>query len=47
MDKPEFLAWVGARAGRYELEGHGAVIEIAALGIDLPLSEIYAGLERS
>jgi len=107
MDKPEFLTWVQAREGRYELagsrvmmmtggsrghailvrrlaaalekrldsgrwtvltsdfgvdlgparrggfspepafiEGQDAVIAIAALGVDLRLSEIYAGLEQ-
>jgi hypothetical protein len=27
------------------IEGHDAVIEIASLGIDLPLAVIYAGAE--
>jgi Uma2 family endonuclease len=27
------------------VEGHNAVVEIASLGIDLPLAEVYAGVE--
>jgi Uma2 family endonuclease len=51
QDEPKAWIWVrgstGFSPGPNVLEGHDATIEIAALGIDLPLSEIYAGIEKS
>jgi Uma2 family endonuclease len=50
QDEPK--AWVWARgAGGFPpeprvIQGHDAVIEIASLGIELPLAEIYAGAEQ-
>ena len=51
QDEPKAWIWVrgagGFSPGPNVVEGPDATIEIAALGIDLPLSEIYAGLETS
>jgi Uma2 family endonuclease len=50
QDEPKAWAWVrGAEGFSPEpkvVEGHDAVIAIASLGVDLPLAEIYAGLEH-
>jgi hypothetical protein len=49
QDEPK--AWIWARnesgfpPGPAVITGMGAVIAIPALGIDLPLSEIFAGLD--
>jgi Uma2 family endonuclease len=50
QDEAKARAWVRG-AGGYSpepmiIEGKDAVIEIASLGIDLPLAEIYAGAEH-
>jgi Uma2 family endonuclease len=49
QDEPRIWAWVGGTAGFSPdptvVAGHDGMIEIAALGIKLPLSEIYAGME--
>jgi Uma2 family endonuclease len=51
LAQDEIKAWIWVRGaagfspGPNVVEGHDATIEIAALGIDLPLSEIHAGLE--
>jgi hypothetical protein len=53
LAQDELKAWIWVRgAGGFSpgpnvVEGHDATTEIAALGIDLPLSETYAGLETS
>ena len=51
QDEPKAWIWVrgstGFSPGPNVVEGHDATIEIAALGIDLPLSEIYAGIATS
>jgi Uma2 family endonuclease len=49
QEKAEAQVWVRDAGGFFEpkvIEGPDAVIAIASLGIDLPLAEIYAGLER-
>jgi Uma2 family endonuclease len=50
QDEAKARAWVrGAKGFSPEprvIEGHAALIEIASLGIDLPLAEIYAGAEH-
>ncbi len=50
QDEPKARIWLRAAAGFSSepkiVEGHDAVINIAQLGIDVPLAEIYAGLER-
>ena len=52
LAQDEAKAWVWARgAGGFSpeprvIQGHDAVIEIASLGIELPLAEIYAGAEQ-
>ena len=47
-DAAKAWIWVRGAAGfpadPVEVTGHDWVIEIAALGIDLPLSEIYADI---
>jgi len=49
QDEAKALVWLrGARAfssKRRVIEGLDAMIEIASLGIDVPLAEVYAGLE--
>ncbi len=49
QDEPKAWIWVrgagGFPPGPEVVEGHDATIEIPALGIDLPLSEIHAGLK--
>jgi len=51
QDEPKAWIWVrgagGFPPGPNVLEGHDAKIGIAALGIDMPLSEIYAGIATS
>jgi len=49
QDEPKAQVWVRG-AGGFSLEpkvieGYDPVIEIASLGFDLPLAEIYAGVE--
>jgi Uma2 family endonuclease len=48
QDEPKAWAWVrgaaGFSPGPQVIAGHGAQIEIAPLGIELPISEIYAGI---
>jgi hypothetical protein len=50
QDAAKAQAWVrgagGFAKGPRVIEGHDAVIEIASLGIDLPLTEIYACAEH-
>jgi Uma2 family endonuclease len=50
QDEPRARVWARGPAGFSPepevLEGHDAVIEIASLGIDVSLGEIYAGVER-
>jgi Uma2 family endonuclease len=50
QDEPKGRVWARGAAGfppePKVLDGHGAVIEIASLGIDLSLAEIYAGVEH-
>src|SRR3984893_13336461 len=50
QDEAKARAWVrgtgGFSAEPRVIEGHNAVIEIAALGIDLPLAKSYAGAEH-
>jgi|SRR4051794_38537091 Uma2 family endonuclease len=50
QDEPKARVWVRGAGGFSPqpeiLDGHSAVIAIASLGIDLPLSEIYAGIEN-
>jgi Uma2 family endonuclease len=49
QDEPKAWVWVRGAGGfspePMVIEGRGAVIEIASLGIDLPLAEIYARVE--
>jgi len=49
QDKPKARIWLRGAGGFSSepkvIEGLDAVIEIASLGIDLPLAEIYAGVE--
>jgi Uma2 family endonuclease len=49
QDEPKAWVWVRGAGGfspvPIVIEGHGAVIEIASHGIDLPLAEIYPRLE--
>jgi Uma2 family endonuclease len=50
QDEAKARAWVRG-AGRFSsgpvvIDGQAAVIEIASLGIDLPLAEIYVGAEH-
>jgi hypothetical protein len=49
QDEPKVRVWLrGARgfpAKPRVINGLDAVIEIASLGVDLPLAEIYAGVE--
>ncbi|MGA2125805.1 MAG: Uma2 family endonuclease [Xanthobacteraceae bacterium] len=48
QDEPKVWAWVrdaaGFPCGPQVITGHDARIEIAALGVTLPLADIYAGL---
>jgi Uma2 family endonuclease len=48
QDDPKAWAWVRGAAsfspGPQVIEGHGARIKIAPLGIELPIAEIYAGI---
>jgi Uma2 family endonuclease len=50
QDMPKIWAWVRGAAGFSAdltvVAGHDPIIEIAPLGIELPLSEIYAGMNR-
>jgi Uma2 family endonuclease len=50
QDEPRARVWARGAAGFSPepkvLDGHDAVIEIASLGIDLSLGEIYAGVEH-
>jgi Uma2 family endonuclease len=50
QDEAKARAWVrgagGFSPGPVVIEGQAAVIEIAALGINLPLVEIYVGAEH-
>jgi Uma2 family endonuclease len=48
QDEPKAWAWLrgaaGFSPGPQVIAGHGARIEIAALGVALPLADIYAGI---
>jgi Uma2 family endonuclease len=48
QDEPKAWAWArgaaGFSAGPDVIKGHDGIIRVAALAIDLPLSEIYAGI---
>jgi Uma2 family endonuclease len=50
QDEPKARVWVRGAGGFSSvpnvIEGHAAVIEIASLAINLPLAEIYAGVEH-
>jgi Uma2 family endonuclease len=50
QDEPSAPVWVRGAEGLppqpREIKGFDACIDIPALGIDLPLGEIYAGIER-
>jgi Uma2 family endonuclease len=50
QDGPKVRVWLRGTGGFSPepkvIEGHDAVIEIASLGIDLPLAEIYAGVDH-
>jgi Uma2 family endonuclease len=50
QDEPKVQAWVrgagGFSAEQKVIEGHDTLIEVASLGIELPLAEIYAGVEH-
>jgi Uma2 family endonuclease len=50
QDEPKVRVWVrgagGFSAEPKVIEGHDAVIEVASLGIELPLAEIYAGVDH-
>jgi Uma2 family endonuclease len=49
QDEAKARVWVRGAGGFSPepriVEGHDAVVEIASLGIDLPLAEVYAGVE--
>jgi hypothetical protein len=50
QDEPKVGVWVRSAGGfpgePKVIEGLGGAIEIASLGIDLPLAEIHAGVEH-
>jgi Uma2 family endonuclease len=51
QEEPKARMWLRGAGGFSSepeiLDGHSAVIAIASLGIDLPLAEIYAGIEQA